>query len=105
MHDPRFPGDPMPPIHPGEVLREEFLEPLGISAYALAKALHVSRPTINDLTLERRGITANLALRLGRYFGTTPNFWLNLQMHYDLRCQQQALEADLAAIEPLKRAG
>ena len=74
----------MRPIHPGEVLREEYLQPLGISPAALACALNVSAPTINDVVLERRDISADVALRLARYFSTTPRFWMNLQMEYSL---------------------
>jgi|SRR5919112_1262557 addiction module HigA family antidote len=75
----------MRPIHPGEVLREEFLEPLGLSANALATALRVPAPRVNDIIRERRAITPDTALRLARYFGTTPQFWLNLQTSYDLK--------------------
>lgn len=75
----------MRPVHPGEVLREEYLEPLGMSANALSRALRVSAPRINDIVLERRGITADTAMRLARFFETTPNFWMNLQAEYDLR--------------------
>ena len=75
----------MRPIHPGEVLREEFLDPLGMSAHALAQALRVPAPRVNDLVRERRSVTPDTALRLARYFGTTPQFWLNLQASYDLK--------------------
>jgi addiction module HigA family antidote len=75
----------MRPIHPGEVLREDFLVPLGMSANALARALHVPVPRINDVVRERRGITADTALRLARYFDSTPQFWMNLQAAFDLR--------------------
>jgi len=71
-------------IHPGEVLREEYLEPLGITPAALARNLKVSAPTINDIALERRGITADVAIRLARYFDTSAQFWMNLQMEYAL---------------------
>ncbi|ALG71105.1 XRE family transcriptional regulator [Azospirillum thiophilum] len=70
--------------HPGEVLREEFLVPLDLSAHALALALRVPATRIGEIVNERRGITADTALRLARYFGTTPEFWLNLQMAHDL---------------------
>jgi len=79
----------MRPIHPGEVLREEFMEPLELSANALAIALRVPAPRINDIVRERRGITPDTALRLARYFGTTPQFWLNLQVSYDLKITQR----------------
>ncbi len=75
----------MRPIHPGEVLREEFLEPLGMTAHALARALRVPPPRINDIVRERRGVSADTALRLARHFGTTPQFWLNLQASHDLK--------------------
>ena len=66
-------------VHPGEILREEFLEAMGISAYRLAVDLHVSPPTINDIVREKRGITPEMAARLAKYFGTSEQFWLNLQ--------------------------
>lgn len=75
----------MRPIHPGEILREEFIEPLGITPAALARALHVSAPTINDIVRERRNISADVALRLATALGTTAQFWINLQAAYDLR--------------------
>lgn len=75
----------MRPVHPGEILREDYLAELGMSANALAKALRVPAPRVNEIVRERRGVTADTALRLARYFGTTPQFWLNLQSAYDLR--------------------
>lgn len=75
----------MRPIHPGEILREDFLAPLEMSVNALAKALHVPTPRINDIVLERRGVTADTAMRLARYFDTTSQFWMTLQMEYGLR--------------------
>lgn len=69
--------------HPGEILRTEFMEPMGITAYELAKALHF--PGIYEVVREERAVSANLALRLGKYFGMTPQFWMNLQTDYDLR--------------------
>lgn len=79
------PINKMRPIHPGEILREEFLVPLGMSAHALALELRVPAPRINDIVRERRAITPDTALRLARYFGTTPQFWMNLQISYDLK--------------------
>lgn len=79
------PTNKMRPIHPGEILREEFLVPLGMSAHALALELRVPAPRINDIVRERRAITPDTALRLARYFGTTPQFWMNLQISYDLK--------------------
>lgn len=80
----------MRPVHPGEVLREDFLRPAGMTANALAKALHVPAPRINDIVLERRGITADTAMRLARYFGGDAHSWLNLQALYDLRLAEIA---------------
>lgn len=79
----------MRPIHPGEILREEFLVPLGMSAHALALELKVPAPRINDIVRERRAVTPDTALRLARYFDTTPEFWLNLQTAYDLKIAQE----------------
>jgi addiction module HigA family antidote len=72
------------PIHPGEILRMEFIEPLNLNPHRLAMELHVPAPTIYEIVKEERGISSEIALRLGRYFNTTPEFWLNLQAHYDL---------------------
>ena len=72
------------PIHPGEILKMEFLDELNLSAYALAKALHVPTNRVTGIVNGERSITAETALRLARFFGTTPEFWLNLQTHYDL---------------------
>jgi len=74
----------LPPIHPGEILREDFMKPLRLTAHRLAMALHVPATRITEIIHERRGITADTAIRLGRYFKTTPRFWLNLQTVYDL---------------------
>ncbi|ESQ11417.1 MAG TPA: addiction module antidote protein, HigA family [Chromatiaceae bacterium] len=75
----------MRPIHPGEILREEFLVPLGLSASALALELKVPAPRINDIVRERRAVTPDTALRLSRYFGTSPEFWMDLQTAFDLK--------------------
>jgi addiction module HigA family antidote len=72
------------PVHPGDILRNDFLEPLGLSAYRLAKELGVSRPTITQLVARRRSVTAEMALRLARYFGTSAQVWQNLQAQFDL---------------------
>ncbi|HBO0861420.1 HigA family addiction module antidote protein [Pseudomonas aeruginosa] len=74
----------MRPIHPGEILRDEFLTELDISPAALARALKVSAPTVNDIVREQRGISADMAIRLGRYFDTSAQFWMNLQSEYSL---------------------
>src|SRR6476619_7333281 len=80
----------MRPIHPGEILREEYLAPLNLTPHALSKALHVTPARINDIVNERRGITADTALRLARYFGGDAYSWLNLQAIYDLRVAEIA---------------
>ncbi|UUZ78444.1 HigA family addiction module antitoxin [Polaromonas sp. P1(28)-13] len=80
----------MRPIHPGEVLREDFLKPLGMTAHALSKALHVTPARINDIVNEKRGVTPETALRLARYFGGDPVSWLNLQLAYDLKLAEKA---------------
>ena len=88
-----MPSNAMRPIHPGEILREEFLVPLGLSAHALAQALRVPATRVNEIANERRAISADTAMRLGRYFGTTAEFWLNLQTAFDLRSAQIDLKA------------
>ncbi len=80
------------PIHPGEFLREDFLVPLGLSANALAIALRVPVTRISEILRERRGITADTALRLARYFGTTPDFWMKMQMSFDLAIASRELK-------------
>ena len=93
----------MRPVHPGEILREDFLKPMALSANALAKHLHVPASRINDIVLERRGVTADTALRLSRAFGGDAQSWLNLQTAYDLRTVElnAALQADVEAVHPL----
>ena len=81
----------MRPIHPGEVLREEFMEPLNLSANALALAIRVPAPRVGDIVRERRRITPDSALRIARYFGTTAQFWLNLQMSHDLKTAERSV--------------
>ncbi len=94
----------MRPVHPGECLREDYLIPLEMSVNALAKALKVPTPRINDVVLGRRGVTADTAIRLARYFNTTPQFWLNLQAEYDLRTAEIMSGKKIAAeIKPLTR--
>jgi antitoxin HigA-1 len=94
-----------PPVHPGEILREEFLVPLGISQYRLAKEIHVPPRRINEIVLEKRGISADTALRLGLFFGTSPQLWTNLQSRYDLEVAREALADKLEAeIKPFKSA-
>lgn len=81
----------MPPVHPGKLLRKDFLKPLGISAGALARSIRVSQTRVNGVLHERQPITADLALRLGRCFGTSAAFWMNLQSHYDLEMEKDRL--------------
>jgi addiction module HigA family antidote len=85
------------PIHPGEVLREDYLKPLDMSANALARALRLNAPRINEIVRERRGITSDTALRLARYFGGTAQHWMNLQVTYELR------KAELESEEQIER--
>ncbi len=83
------------PVHPGEILLEEFLKPLSISQYRLAKDIHVPLRRVNEIVLERRGVSADTALRLARYLNTTPQFWLNLQSRYELETARLAIESKI----------
>jgi antitoxin HigA-1 len=85
-------------VHPGEILREEFMKPLGLSSNKLARALNTSVPRVNDIVRERRAITADTAIRLGRYFGVDPQVWMNLQTTYDLCYTRQKM--DVSSIKP-----
>ncbi len=85
----------IPSIHPGEILFEEFLQPMGISQYKLAKDINAPARRINEIVQGKRAITANTALRLGRYFGMSPQFWINLQSHYDLEIEAEKLANQL----------
>ncbi len=98
------PKNRMRPIHPGEILREEFLVPLEMSANTLARALHVPANRISLILAEKRAVSADTALRLSRYFGTTPEFWLNMQKAYELRVAEEScdLKAVLRSIRPVK---
>jgi addiction module HigA family antidote len=89
-------------IHPGEILKAEFMEPLGLSSYRLAKELHVSVPRINDLVRGKRSITADTAMRLSRYFGTSAQLWLGLQMDHDIWLA--AKDKSLAKVKPRAKA-
>jgi addiction module HigA family antidote len=84
-------GKRLAPFHPGKILRVDFLLPMNISAYTLAQAIKVPRSRVNDIVLGRRGITADTAFRLARYFGTTPDFWINLQARYDVDAAERKL--------------
>jgi antitoxin HigA-1 len=92
--------NPLAPVHPGEILREEFLDPLDLSPYALAAALHVPRTRVERLVREETAITPDTALRLARYFDTTPDFWLGIQTQYDVEMVRQGIDRDIAAIKP-----
>jgi addiction module HigA family antidote len=96
--------DPLAPVHPGEILREEFLSPLGMTPYALAAACHVPRTRFERLVREETPVTPDTALRLARYFGTTPEFWLGIQARFDVETARQSLDRDIAAIKPRKTA-
>ncbi|WP_342164522.1 HigA family addiction module antitoxin [Methylobacterium sp. SD21] len=93
----------LPPLHPGEVLREEFLIPLGLSAGEVARACHVPRTRIERIAAEQIGISTDTALRLGRYFGTSPDFWLNLQRQYEVETLTRSVGSEIAQIAPLSR--
>jgi antitoxin HigA-1 len=93
----------MSPIHPGEVLMQEYLEPLGVTQHRLAVSIGVPPRRINEIVHGKRRISADTALRLARYFETTERFWLNLQGRYDLEVERDRLAATLAAIQPLIR--
>jgi addiction module HigA family antidote len=93
-----------PPMHPGRVLELEFMEPLDITAYGLAKAIGVDPPRVYEIVRGKRAITAGTALRLARYFGTSPEFWLNLQGHYDLEVEEDRIgESIEREVQPLVR--
>ena len=94
----------LPPVHPGEYLSEEYLQPLGLTAYGLAQKLGVPRTRIERLCRQQTGVTPDTALRLARYFQTTPDFWMNLQSLYDLTVAEQHAGRDIAAITPVKAA-
>ena len=90
-----------PPIHPGEILLEEFLKPMNVSQYRLAKDIHVPPRRINEIVKGKRAITADTALRLSRFFGTSEGFWLGLQSDFDLENSREALRAEINRINPL----
>src|SRR6202012_2069051 len=94
----------MPPVHPGEILLTEFLEPLELSQYQLARSIAVPARRINEIVHGQRRISADTALRLSRYFGTSERFWMNLQIRYDLEIERDRLGAALDAIHPLSQA-
>jgi len=93
----------MRPVHPGEVLREEFLVPLDLSANRLAQAIHVPANRVTMLVAEKRAVTADTALRLAKFFRTSPEFWLNLQQNYELRVAEASSAKSLKQIRPLAK--
>ena len=94
-------GQLLPPVHPDQILHDEFLIPLALSVYRLARALKIPRTRLNDIVLGRRSVTIDTALRLGRYFGTTPQFWINLQTRHDLDVADRTLRSKIEReIEP-----
>lgn len=94
-----------PPVHPGEILLSEFLEPMGITQYRLARDIGVTPRRINEIVHGRRSVTADTALRLGRFFNMEPQFWLNLQSHYDMEVALEALQGRLETeVRPFSRA-
>ena len=101
-----MPRKRLAPVHPGEVLDEEFLKPLALTQYRLAKGLKVPARRINEIVLRKRAISADTALRLGRFFRNAPRFWLNLQTSYDLAVEADRLGTRLARdVEVLRRTG
>ena len=88
----------LPPIHPGEILRELYLDPLGLTPYALAKKLNVPRTRVERIVAQKTGITSDTALRFAKFFKTTPEFWMNLQNSFDLKIESQALRDELERI-------
>jgi len=101
-----MPRQRLPPVHPGEILAEEFLKPLALSEYRLAKGLHVPARRINEIVHGKRSITANTALRLARFFRNSPRFWLNLQTAFDLGTEADRLGSTLTRdVKILRRTG
>ncbi len=94
----------LPPVHPGEILRDLYLEPVGMSPYALAKKLHVPRTRIERIVAEKTGVTPDTALRLAKFFRTTPEFWMNLQSGFDLKREGEALKGELEEIAAFEAA-
>lgn len=96
--------DRIPSIHPGEILLQDFIDAFGITQHRLAVSIGVPPRRINEIVHGKRGITADTAVRLAKYFGTSAEFWMNLQAHYELRTQTRALEDQLARIESIQAA-
>jgi len=95
-------SEKIPNIHPGEILEEEFLKPLNISAYRLAKEIHIPPTRISEILKHKRRISADTALRFSKYFGNSPDFWLGIQIEYDLREEQEKHKSDIESIKPIE---
>ena len=93
-------GGPAWAIHPGEILKEEFLKPMKLSGYALAKSLNVTAQRVSDIILKKGGISADMAIRLGRFLGMSPEFWMNLQASYELALAEKSLKKQIEKIKP-----
>ena len=93
----------IPTIHPGEILQEDFLKPMNISAYRLAKETKIDQTRISEIIKGKRSITTDTALRLSKFFGNSPEFWINLQTHFNLESKKEKLEKVLVKIKPLER--
>jgi addiction module HigA family antidote len=100
MTDKEKPMGKIPNIHPGEILSEEFLKPMGVSAYRLSKGTNIDQTRISEIIRGKRSVSADSALRFSRFFGNSPEFWLNLQAHYDLEQKRREMEKDLKKIRP-----
>ena len=87
-------------IHPGEILKQEFLKPMALSGYSLAKALNVTAQRVSDIVLKKSGISADMAIRLGRFFAVSPEFWMNLQGSYELALAEKTLKKQINKIKP-----
>jgi antitoxin HigA-1 len=96
-------GSPIWAVHPGEVLQEEFLKPMKLTSYALAKSIHVPAPRVNDIVLRKRGITPDTAVRFAKAFGTSEQFWLNLQSAYEVSKIKKEQRKEIESIEPIKK--
>jgi addiction module HigA family antidote len=94
-------GTPNWKVHPGEILKEEFLKPMGLSVYRLAKEIRVPAPRVNDIVLRKRGITADTAVRLAKFFGTSEQFWLGLQAAYEVNLFKSEHRSEINQIKPL----
>ena len=93
------------PIHPGEILQEDFLTPMNISAYRLAKETYMDQTRVSEILKGRRSVTIDTALRLSKFFGTSPEFWINIQTQYDMEMKEAELAEELSKIHPISKAG